>query len=163
MIGKVQSTLHFYNTNNNQQPKFQPKVQANIPNDSFTKTSNPITKKDYIIGAAGLATVVGGTIASICIFKKSPAVKAKNAVKLLKKEMSKYPKDVQYRKNILQDMNLNTEDYHKLRPIVGVQELKSLVKDFDKAPNSYTPGIKSYEIGTGEVKFRGKEFVNDFQ
>ncbi len=69
-------------------------------------------------------------------------------IKTFEHQMKDFPQDIDYRKSILKCLGLNSEEYHKLRPIIGAEELVSLVKDLEKNKMNYTPGKMEY--GQGE-------------
>jgi len=65
-------------------------------------------------------------------------------INAIKAEMQKFPKDVEYRKSILKDMNLPEKDYYKLRSIIGTEELNAQIKILNKDKEHFLPGIKQY-------------------
>ena len=61
-----------------------------------------------------------------------------------KNDSNKYPKDVKYREQLLENAGLNPENSYKLRPIAGPQEILDIMKDFDNKPEVFSVG-KDFE------------------
>lgn len=51
-----------------------------------------------------------------------------------------YPKDNEYRKKILSDMDLDENEYLSLKSIVGPQEFKDIISNFNNNPEVYSNG-----------------------
>lgn len=58
----------------------------------------------------------------------------------LKSEVKLYPKDIEYRKNLLASSGKNPADYHKIRSIIGVEEIKTVMAEFNDDENFYSTG-----------------------
>ncbi len=61
-------------------------------------------------------------------------------IDLFKGGMKLFPKDVQYRKELIKAAGGKEADYAALRPIVGGEEYKALIKEFSDSPEHYSPG-----------------------
>jgi len=64
-----------------------------------------------------------------------------NTIKNSLDEMSKFPKDIEYRKNLMKNSGLNPEEYYKLRSIIGSEEIESIMKEFNDSEEFYSSGI----------------------
>lgn len=58
----------------------------------------------------------------------------------LKREYSKYPKDVKYRESLLANLGISPKDQHMIRPIIGPQEIKEVIKGYNDKPQAYSKG-----------------------
>ena len=179
IINKTQISFKNYqiqSSNDNQFAKFAlPKKQQNTNLsqpvvDEFSKTplSEIHNKKRNKIMTAGIGVLSAGLAVIIAIRGKktinTDGIKALTTkqIKTFEEQMKLFPKDIEYRKTILNDMGLNPKEYHGLRSIIGVEELVSLVKELDNKPISYAPcPIKDY-YQSGKVKFpEKKEYVDN--
>jgi len=133
----------------------------NIEND----TAQP-SRKSLLLTVGGGIVAVG--LAGIIALKSKKSARFAIAltteqIGTFEKDMKAFPKDINYRKTILNDMGLKPEDYHRLRPIVGIEEFTSLVKDLNQNPQSYAPSLKKEYHPNGKVKFpKIKENVENF-
>lgn len=75
-----------------------------------------------------------------------------SAFNKLKAETKEFPQDIEYRKNLMKNAGLNPEDYYKLRPIVGAQEIHSIMKAYDKSENFYSVGKNDANIKSGFLR-----------
>ena len=89
----------------------------------------PSKKNIVYTGLAFLATL---GVATAVISSRKKTAQTVDKFSVIKKEMSKYVNDVNYRKSILKDMNLPEADYYKLRTIIGAEELDVVIKDLSK-------------------------------
>lgn len=138
--------------------------------DKFSKisTNENNNKKRNAIITAGIGVLATGLAVLIAVKTKKAIKPAQidalttKQIKAFEEQMKLFPKDIEYRKNILEDMGLNPKEYHKLRSIIGREELVSLVKEFDNKPISYSPcPIKDY-YDSDKVKFPAiKEYVEN--
>lgn len=55
-------------------------------------------------------------------------------------EMSKYPKDIEYRKDLLKNAGLNPKEFYKIRSIIGAQEIEDIMKNFNDKAQVYSAG-----------------------
>jgi len=62
-------------------------------------------------------------------------------IQALKKEMGAFPKDIDYRKNLMINAGKNPDEAYKLRPIIGLNEIKSIMKDFNDNEEFYSVGV----------------------
>lgn len=60
----------------------------------------------------------------------------------LKEETKQFPQDIVYREQLMLNAGLNPRNQHKLRAIIGPQEIKSIITDFDSKPEVYNIGEK---------------------
>ena len=58
----------------------------------------------------------------------------------LREDTKEFPQDIEYRKNILKNIGLTPEDQYKIRSIIGPQELKSIMSEFNEDELNYTSG-----------------------
>ena len=61
-------------------------------------------------------------------------------IQILKKQMRPYPEDIRYRKKLFIERGTNPSEYYKLRSVIGTQELKETIKEFNSNENAYMPG-----------------------
>lgn len=116
------------------------------------------TLKNISYGLYATAAIFAGVAAYKALTAKGLIGKS-NPIKALKAEMQKFPKDIEYRKSILKDMNLPENDYHKLRSIIGTEELNTQIKILNKDKEHFLPGIKQYREDF-EAIFPNRENVN---
>lgn len=81
-----------------------------------------------------------------------------DALKQLKEETKEFPKDIEYRKNLLANAGLNPNEYYKLRPIVGSQEIQSIMKAYDSSEAFYNVGKNDENLKSGF--FRGNLHIH---
>lgn len=119
---------------------------AQPTNDEFVKNKTNKNKTFAIAGASlGIATLGAAAILGFKSDKFKAFLEMRKQIKFFKTQMKPFQGDINYRKAILNDMGLKPKDYHKLRPIIGAEELTSLVKELDNNPQRYAPGTKSYD------------------
>lgn len=70
----------------------------------------------------------------------------------LKDETKSYPKDIEYRKNLLANAGLNPENQHKIRSIIGTQELKTIMKEFNENETAYSSGDNFNNVVSREMR-----------
>lgn len=75
-----------------------------------------------------------------------------DSINKLKEETRRFPKDIEYRKNLLINAGLNPRDYYKLRPIIGSQEIQSIMKNFDSSEKPYSVGFKDINLKTNNMR-----------
>lgn len=61
-------------------------------------------------------------------------------IKALKQEMQAFPRDIQYRKNIMINAGKNPEEAYKIRSIIGLDEIKSIMSGFNESEAVYSVG-----------------------
>jgi len=135
-------------------------------NDEFVITESKAdnTKRNAICAAvrgavlAGLTLITAIKIPKIKFFGTKYISEVSKRMKIFEEQMKPFPKDIQYRKSMLKDLGLKPRDYSTLRPIIGSEELISIVKGIGNDSAAYMPGIISYE--GGKVKFHNKKNVN---
>ena len=64
----------------------------------------------------------------------------------LKSGINLYPKDVEYRKQLMTNAGKNPDEYYKLRSIIGLDEIKSILADFHSNEKAYSVGINNENI-----------------
>ena len=110
-----------------------------ISSDSFVERKK---KQMTMVNILGL--FVAGLVVWKLLSKGITKLNSNNPINAIKAEMNKFPKDIEYRKNILKNMNLPPEDYYKLRSIIGTQELSHELKTLAQDKEHFLPGIKHY-------------------
>lgn len=70
----------------------------------------------------------------------------------LKNETKAYPKDVEYRKTLLANAGLNPENQHKIRSIIGTQELKEIMKEFNDNETVYSSGENFSNVASRDMR-----------
>ena len=83
---------------------------------------------------AGVGAIIGGLL----IHKNIKIHKAEKALEEI--FAAKFPKDVEYRKELLKAIGIPENKWMSIRSIIGGQEYKSIVSEFADAPEAYTPG-----------------------
>lgn len=130
----------------------------NNPNAYLQQNNNDKFEKQNILSAnhkskiIKTSMIISGTVIAGILLAKTKSVQ---------NIFNKYPLDRDYRKSILKDMGLSIKEHKKLNSIIGIQELKDIVRKYESTPEVYSPGIKTYERN-GEVKFNGKENLKNF-
>lgn len=71
-----------------------------------------------------------------------------NAMDRLREKTKAYPRDVEYRKNLLINAGLNPENQHKIRSIIGPEELLDIMKEYNDNENVYSSGENLRNVGT---------------
>ncbi len=66
--------------------------------------------------------------------------------------MIEFPQDVAYRKQLLENAGLDPKDYYKLRSIIGIQELKSIMREFSEHEEFYSAGINDENVKNATVR-----------
>lgn len=61
-------------------------------------------------------------------------------IKALKKEMLAFPRDIEYRKNLMINAGKSPEEAYKIRSIIGLDEIKSIMADFNENEIAYSVG-----------------------
>lgn len=64
----------------------------------------------------------------------------------IKLEADKFPKDAEYRKTLMINAGLDPNDYFKLRPIIGGEEIKKIMNSYNEVPQVYSVGNNDYNI-----------------
>lgn len=123
-----------YNTNtlniNNQ--KYQQNKQTN--KSSLKSETNVLTLKNNkntsIPTFKGLSSDPNYGLATLHVWQMNK----------LKEETKKFPQDIKYREQLMINAGLNPKNQHKLRAIIGPQEIKSVMKSFDNKPEVFSIG-----------------------
>lgn len=119
-------------------------------------------KNVLITGAIGIAALA---TAAIILSKRPSAIKTKEGktilnakqVKIFKDEMKEFAADIDYRKDLLTAIGLKKKDYAALRPIVGPEEYKNILKEFSSSPEYYSPGKSLISSAKDGFDMSGKE------
>ncbi len=105
---------------------------------SFPKVEKKDHKKLLLAGASLL------TIASFIAYKlikKTPEqIEVKKLLKLYKEQMAEFPEDIVYRKKLLEHIDIPGIKVEHLRPILGPQEYKKMLTEFNDSEIYYSPG-----------------------
>ena len=64
----------------------------------------------------------------------------------LKAGIKLHPKDIEYRKQLMTNAGKNPDEYYKLRSIIGLNEIKSILADFHSNEEAYSVGINDKNI-----------------
>ena len=129
--------IYLSKLNNIQYSSF--KANKKIKNKTYINhITNTKTKNDKIITSSIVTT--GLTTILAALLKKQT-----DYITSLKKEMSKYPEDINYRKSILNYLSLPDEDYYKLRSIIGKDEFNDVINDLSNDRENFLPGKTSYK------------------
>jgi len=70
----------------------------------------------------------------------------------LKLEMKQFPEDVKYRKQLMLNAGKNPEEYYKLRSVIGLGEIKSIMKDFNENESAYSVGVDDENIKNHTIR-----------
>lgn len=70
----------------------------------------------------------------------------------LKNELLAFPQDIEYRKNLMLHAGKNFEDYFKIRSIIGSDEIKSIMKEFNENEEFYSVGKNDINIKNGTIR-----------
>ena len=70
----------------------------------------------------------------------------------LKKETQQFPADIKYREQLLINAGLNPKDQHKIRSIVGPQEIKKIMSDFQKDEANFSTGENWKNVNNGDMR-----------
>ncbi len=73
-------------------------------------------------------------------------------INALKTEADMYANDVEYRKNLMVNAGLNSNEYYKLRSIIGSDEIKVIMKEFNENENFYSAGEKDINIKNKTIR-----------
>ena len=122
---------------------------TNSPNqdEKFPRVKNFLQKRKTYI-EAGLTSLVIGGIYWAYNYKKCRSINALNksnnlnnqVITYIKNLMKQFPKDIDYRKDIIKGIEGNPENYYQLRSIMGPEEYKKILIDFSDSPEHYSPG-----------------------
>ncbi len=125
------------------QKKIADKINVSTATNNYLKNKN-ITKENLSKAAASIGFLAGAAAIATAIYKRKNIKALFNKIsgevifnskqrKLIETEMFSFPKDINYRKNILNQIgNLfgyDKNDYAVLRPIIGKEELSSIIKE----------------------------------
>lgn len=70
----------------------------------------------------------------------------------LKNEIKGFSKDINYRKGLMLNAGKSPEEYYKLRSIVGSEEIKSIMKDFNANEEFYSVGVNDINIKNKTIR-----------
>lgn len=122
--------------------KKNPIPNKSVSSDILKQEEQEIKKRSngYILAGTALA-IAGVTIGSILYIKKPNKI---SGIKLLKEEMSQFPKDVEYRKAMLKALSIPESEYYKIRSIIGVEEFEKAINTLSRDKENFLPGKISY-------------------
>lgn len=116
---------------------------------SYSTEKKQNVAKNIALVSAGLGIVVG----SIFAYKN---IKLNKAKKVIMDELySKYPKDIEYRKELLKAVGVPEKNWFSLRSIIGTQEYKSVVSEFSNSPVAYISGKSLFASVQDDYKLIG--------
>ncbi|MDD3150248.1 MAG: hypothetical protein PHV68_05375 [Candidatus Gastranaerophilales bacterium] len=112
---------------------------------TVSSKKNNFSKKGVLTGS--LISAVG-FLSCILLYKNSAPIRSKagkiilnsKQVEIFKKQINEFAADIDYRKDLLKAMGLKAKDYAVLRPIIGPEEYKGILKNFNDSPMHYSPG-----------------------
>ena len=110
-------------------------TRVNKTNESKDRVDNSKDSaiQQFATVGAGIGAIIGGVIVH-------KGIKARSVQKIIDSTMSKFPQDIEYRKVLLQALNLPETKLPLLRSIIGGQEYKAIISEFSGHPEAYTPG-----------------------
>ncbi len=120
-------------------------AQQNKQTERTPRIKEFVKKNKTYLEAGAAAIVIGSALYAYhgkCKYTNviNTALSNTKKIKLLKKQLRLFPKDIEYRKNLMRGIGCKESGYVYLRPIVGPQEYKSIIKDFSDSPVHYSPG-----------------------
>ncbi len=119
---------------------------------------NSLNEKKYRINSLNNNPVKFETIKNSEVQFYSPQVflgSGKNSIKQLqelKSDADIYPQDVLYRKQLMLNAGKNPEEYYKLRAIIGGDEIKSIMSEFNDNENVYSTGVNDQNIKNKTIR-----------
>lgn len=108
------------------------KINADIKTGAIITTASAITA-----GGIFLAIKSGKSSA---VSKEVKKLLSKNTIKVFENQIKLFPKDIEYRKNLLSAIGINIDSHMLIRSIIGPQEYKSLLKEFHSCEINYVSG-----------------------
>lgn len=73
-------------------------------------------------------------------------------INALKQETDVFRKDIDYRKNLMLNAGKNPNEYYKLRSIIGLDEIKSVMSNFNENENFYSVGENDLNIKNKTIR-----------
>lgn len=73
-------------------------------------------------------------------------------VQQLKLDMKEFPEDVKYRRQLMLNAGKNPDEYYKLRSIIGLSEIKSILSEFNENEDAYSAGIEDEHIKNKTIR-----------
>lgn len=73
-------------------------------------------------------------------------------INALKQEINEFKGDIDYRKNLMLNASKDPDEYYKLRSIIGLDEIKSVMKDFNDNENFYSVGENDINIKNKNIR-----------
>lgn len=70
----------------------------------------------------------------------------------LKSQTEAYPNDIEYRRQIMLNSGKNPDEYYKLRSIIGLDEIKSVMSGFNEHEEVYSVGINDENIRNKTIR-----------
>ena len=70
----------------------------------------------------------------------------------LKAETQMFPNDIPYREQLLLNAGLNPADQHKIRSIIGPDEIKSVMSQYDSVPEVFSAGPNRENIANKSIR-----------
>ena len=116
------------------------KKNSDVKKEENNKTSND---KKILMGTAALALAGVAAYAITKNINKSKTTKpdsVNNLMNELKKQMDEFPQDIEYRKKIAKAFGIEDAKLPSLRSIIGAEEYKNILREFNDSPIHYTPG-----------------------
>lgn len=107
-------------------------------------------------GIVACAAICAYTLYAIKKRNKNVLTKGADILKIFQKEIQEFPQDVSYRERLATAVGLSRSDAIRLRPIIGMQEYKNIIKEFSDSPTYYTPGTSLLTKRQDDFELIGK-------
>lgn len=114
------------------------------------------TVQQFATVGAGIGAIVGGLL----VHKNIKIHKAEKAI--ADAFAAKFPKDVDYRKQLLKAIGIPESQWFSIRSIIGGQEYKAIISEFADSPEAYTPGKTLLTAAQDDYTLNGV-FHRDFR
>lgn len=116
-------------------------LKSNPPKEE----KQPLSTNQIVGYTLAGAAVMSGIVYGIVYHNKQAASKTEQAAlnfikEVFEKQMSEFPKDIDYRKQLLKALGMSEAELYKLRPVAGPEEYAAIVKEFSDNAIHYTPG-----------------------
>ena len=120
----------------------------NEANDVVPAEKNKAVQQFVTVGAG-----VGAIVSGLLIHKNVKIHKVEKAI--ADTFAAKFPKDVEYRKELLRAIGIPESKWFSIRSIIGGQEYKSIVSEFADFPEAYTPGKSLLTVSQDDYELTG--------
>ena len=73
-------------------------------------------------------------------------------IQALKLDMKEFPEDIKYRKQLMINAGKNPDEFYKLRSIIGLDEIKSIMSEFNENEDVYSVGFEDENIKNKTIR-----------